>query len=278
MSRGDEEDQSPSSPTAGSKSCDEAKQSEFSRFWNRFGDSVIKSAAIGLSLRGGLHILSVTLSQLRAGKRDEKRSTSHLLALGADTIKFASFLSCFSGTFVTVDEALACFLGKERTKHWRAAVAGACAAPTIFLAGGESHFGLAAYILLRGLLLLVRCGNKSDAPPIINKMLFFTRWEHSDVILVCLASSQLLPAWIVFPETLPRSYVRFLNLHGGKDQRVYDGLREWILRPAASRAALPMGESAGRPPNPCQLVHPGLSCASHAVQSMPASFRRALSV
>ena len=127
----------------------------------RLLDTVLKSATIGLCLRGGLHAVSVLLSQLSKQKRRAKRSGEHLEALALDTLKFMAFLAAFGGTYVTVDEGLCYCLGRERctkhppytfcplsrpssrsplvplyrTKRWRAAVAGGCPAPTVLLVG-----------------------------------------------------------------------------------------------------------------------------------------------
>ena len=65
-------------------------------------------------MRGGLSALSVLLSQLSRRKRQAKRSGEHLRSLLADTLRYAAFLAAFGGTYVTVDEGLGYFAGKER--------------------------------------------------------------------------------------------------------------------------------------------------------------------
>eukprot|EP00873_Tetraselmis_striata_P041904 jgi/Tetstr1/462168/TSEL_007233.t1 len=257
--------------------------SDGQRALERLWDTCLKSAAIGFCLRGGLSGVSLLLSQLSRRKRRAKRSRTHLLSLGLDTLKYTAFLAAFGGTYVSVDEGLSYFLGKERSKNWRAAAAGACAAPTLLLIGSSSQSGLAAYIFLRGLLLLVRAGNKPGASEWVRAALAPSRWEHSDTLLMCLASSQLLQSWLALPETLPASYVKFLNVHGGKKPLVYNALREWARRnhgqPAPLRSLASSAKFSGRPiERACQFVHPGASCSGHAVTQLPANFRRALSV
>lgn len=90
---------------------------------------------------------------------------------------------------------------------------------------GDRHTSLALYILLRGITLLIRCGNKPDAPPAIRKALAPTRWTHGDTALMCLATSQITYSWIMMPHTLPKSYVKFLNKHGGRQQWHYDAAK-----------------------------------------------------
>lgn len=90
---------------------------------------------------------------------------------------------------------------------------------------GDRHTSLALYILLRGITLLIRCGNKPDAPPVVRKALTPTRWKHGDTALMCLATSQITYSWIMMPHTLPKSYVKFLNKHGGRQQWHYDAAK-----------------------------------------------------
>lgn len=90
---------------------------------------------------------------------------------------------------------------------------------------GDRHTSLALYILLRGITLLIRCGNKPDAPPTVRKVLAPTRWKHGDTALMCLATSQITYSWIMMPHTLPKSYVKFLNKHGGRQQWHYDAAK-----------------------------------------------------
>lgn len=55
------------------------------------------------------------------------------------------------------------------------------------------HDSLAIYILLRGITLLVRCGNKPNAPPAVRKLLTVTRLKHGDTALMCACTSQVRP-------------------------------------------------------------------------------------
>ena len=91
----------------------------------------------------------------------------------------------------------------------------------------DNHNSLALYILLRGIALLIRCGNKETTNPVIHSCLAPTRWKHGDTILMCASLSQLGYSWILKPTTLPHAYVTFLNHHGGKPLYTYRALRVW---------------------------------------------------
>lgn len=85
----------------------------------------------------------------------------------------------------------------------------------------QRHHSLALYILIRGVTLLVRCGNKPESPPLVRKLLAPSRFQHGDTALMCASLSQLGYSWIILPQTLPSSYVKFLNHHGGKQPYIY---------------------------------------------------------
>lgn len=55
---------------------------------------------------------------------------------------------------------------------------------------GNRHYSLATYILLRGLTLLIRVGNKErnkQRHPALHTLLAPTRIEHGDTMLMCAA-------------------------------------------------------------------------------------------
>ena len=131
-------------------------------------------------------------------KRRAAAGAPGLAAAAADTARYAAFLAAFGGTFVAVDEALAARYGKARTAPWRAAAAGAAAAPSLLLLGPRTrHTSLALYLLVRGATLLVRVGNKPTSPPTVRAVLTPTRAAHGDTALMCLACAQITYSWIV---------------------------------------------------------------------------------
>lgn len=106
-----------------------------------------------------------------------------------------------------------------RSAPYRAAVAGAVAGPAILLTGVRvRHDEAALYLLLRGITLLVRVGNKPTAPSMIHKALSLTRWQHGDTALMCIACWQILNCYLLTPSTLPPSFIRFLDKMAGFDR------------------------------------------------------------
>lgn len=89
----------------------------------------------------------------------------------------------------------------------------------------ERHYSLAVYVLLRGLTLLVRTGNHASAPPALRALLAPTRLAHGDALLMCACCSQIIYAFIMYPQTLPASYVRFIQKQAAKESYVLKGIQ-----------------------------------------------------
>ncbi|KXZ55453.1 hypothetical protein GPECTOR_2g1002 [Gonium pectorale] len=228
------------------------------------------------------------LSRLRGKGRQR------LLTLGDvlhDTCLHTCFLAMLGSSYTLTDEAIALVFGKERTQRWRALVAGLVAGQSLRITGPrQRHYSLATYILLRGLTLLVRTGNKPSAPPALRALLRPTRLAHGDTLLMCVAASQILYSFIMEPGSLPTSYVRFINRMGGKDPAVWAAMREHALRntlglppgPLQSLARSHLAYLNARPgrlrTTPCEFFHPGQSCAAHALSVLPQAYGTALSV
>eukprot|EP00798_Chlamydomonas_sp_ICE-L_P004119 gene4119-14223_t len=272
------------STTSFSKALHVVQSEEFHRAVCRLRTAFIRGAAAGGVLRGGLHVFTRLLTVISSKKKGKRASLSVLQAL-LDTLQYAAAMGVMTGLYVVVDEGLAVSLGKNRTAGWRGLVAGAVAGQTLHLAGSQKrHYSLATYILLRGLALLIFCGNKQGANPLIRSILTPTRFEHGDVALMCASASQILYSFIMMPSTLPPSYIKFLNKHAGKELWVWKAVREQALR-----------NSTGLPPtrlkslsetrfcnhvarSPCGFWHPGQSCSSHTISYLPTTYARAIGV
>jgi hypothetical protein len=74
------------------------------------------------------------------------------------------------------------------------------------------------YFLLRGITLLVRVGNKPSASAAVKKMLAPSRWRHGDTALMCASAWQIIYCYVMMPQTLPPSFIRFLDKMAGFDQ------------------------------------------------------------
>jgi hypothetical protein len=82
------------------------------RAWTRYCNAVVRGAAIGFCLRGGLHLLKIIFALISARKRSTRSQS--ISEVFQDTLRYTGFLGAFAGIFVTVDEGLAAIFGAER--------------------------------------------------------------------------------------------------------------------------------------------------------------------
>lgn len=83
---------------------------ELQRAFDRVLAGVVRGAAIGFTLRGGLHIVGSLLTAL--SKRRKRAIT--LSAAVEDTIRYTAFLASLAGVYIGTDEGIAALFGKER--------------------------------------------------------------------------------------------------------------------------------------------------------------------
>lgn len=251
--------------------------------------SSLKAFAIGASLRGGLSLFSLLtrLNKKRFKGREslQKPPAELIKSVLKEALRYGLFLGSFAGTFSTVDELIAAFGGFKRTARWRTLVAGAIAGPSLLLTGTNvRHTSMAIYILLRAAVLAARCGIKSEQ---FGWMCRPLAWKHGDVFLMCLSSSQILSAWILKPESLPSSYISFLNKHGGKDVSVVKTLKELAFKEpltyleAVEKYYKSMDMDVQLDPNmsiPCRVVHGHQDCVPHFFRFLGQAYLRSLPV
>ncbi|KAI8466070.1 MAG: hypothetical protein J3K34DRAFT_524830 [Monoraphidium minutum] len=290
MSTGDQRRQQEEQPGFSGRrdSPPRAVSDDLARALQRIQSGAVRGALIGLTLRGGLHLAGYALGALGSGGGGARARQKRAVTGGAavrESLRYAAFLGSLAATYIGVEEGIARVFGKERSSRWRALVAGACAGPTLLLTGPkERHYSLAVYVLLRGITLLIRTGNRPSAPPLLRALLAPTRLEHGDAMLMCACCGQIIYAFIMHPETLPPSYVRFIRKQGAKELFVYQGIQELARRSARRLPLHPLSSLAGTPhaaaaaPIPCGFFHPGQSCAGHAVSILPRNYERALRV
>ena len=105
-------------------------------------------------------------------------------------------------------------------------MAGLCAGPSLlFLGRHVQHNSLALYVFVRGLTLLVRCGNHLDRRHVLYSLLWPTRMRHGDVMLMCLSGSQILYSFIMMPHTMPKSYRHFIDRNTGREAYVWQTVK-----------------------------------------------------
>ncbi|CAL9110573.1 unnamed protein product [Musa textilis] len=255
-------------------------------------EAAAKGFAIGAGLKGGLALFSVLVRlrsrrSLRSSARKEGVFTNKEAVVVAleETMRYGIFLGTLAGTYVSVDEVITALGGHKRTAGWRSLLAGLIAGPSMLLTGpNKQHTSLAIYILMRAAILASRCGIKSKLFGGVCRPL---TWLHGDIFLMCLASSQILPAYILKQDSLPSSYKSFLHKHGGKDAVILQSIREIASNVRFSnldgvkKYYKSIGVDVKLDPNmnvPCSIVHGDQSCFEHFITFLFQEYGRALPV
>ena len=209
---------------------------DIDRAARRLRTATVRAGSIGAALKGGLNLFGVLA---RARRRPRRGGSLRLDAADAlrDTAAFAAFLGTFGCVYVAVDEGVALGVGKQRSREWRAAVAGAIAAPSLLLAdprpasrsrpreardarNAARHNGLATYLALRACVLLTRSAlkrrEKRTLSPVPHALLAPFASPHADVGLMCLSATVILSCFILRRDAVVGPYAKFLDRHGGK--------------------------------------------------------------
>eukprot|EP00249_Psilotum_nudum_P010784 c22767_g1_i1 orf=1055-1951(+) len=104
---------------------------------------------------------------------------------------------------------------------------------------------------------------------------------------MCLSSAQILSAWILNPESLPASYISFLNKHGGKDNLVVRCIRDMAFGNYSTdlekieKCYRPIGVGFQHMPGMrilCKIIHGNDGCISHFFRFLAEAYIRALEV
>ena len=219
---------------------------DIDRAARRLRTATIRAGSIGAALKGGLNLFGVLARSRRRPKRGGSLRLDAADAL-RDTAAFAAFLGVFAGVYVAVDEGLALRVGKQRSREWRAAVAGAIAAPALLLAdpkpasrsrlgrdarssvgvlhknaplAPQRHNGLATYLALRACVLLTRSAlkrrDRRALPPVTHALLAPFAHKNADVGLMCVSATVILSCFILRRDAVVGPYAKFLDRHGGK--------------------------------------------------------------
>ena len=89
------------------------KEFDHERALSRLCNAVLRGAAIGMCLRGGLHLLKFILSIVMR-RRKRTSAPTPVSEMFADTLRYTGFLGTLGGVFVAVDEGIALLFGRDR--------------------------------------------------------------------------------------------------------------------------------------------------------------------
>ncbi|CAL0316751.1 unnamed protein product [Lupinus luteus] len=188
------------------------------------------------------------------------------------------------GGFTGSYHALRCLLRKLRKKEtpMNAILAGSVAGFSILSLNDKNRRRtLALYLLAR----LAQCTYNSAKSK--NKFhLWGSHWRHGDSLLFALACAQVMYAFVMRPESLPKAYQDFIQKTGPVAEPVYKAVRDSCrghpvdvasLHAYLSRIGKPEFVKLQEFPSiiPCSIIHPGTnSCLAHQGKATSATFKK----
>ncbi|CAK9188028.1 unnamed protein product [Ilex paraguariensis] len=247
--------------------------------------NLCQSFLLSYGVRVGIGIL------LRAFKLARRQSYSSLLDLKQlvsekDLIvrEEACRIGLLFGGFTGSYHALRCLLRKLRKKETplNAFLAGSVAGLSILaLDDSNRRRTLALYLLAR----LAQCAYNSAKSK--NKFhLWGSHWSHGDSLLFALSCAQVMYAFVMRPESLPKSYQDFIQKTGPVAQPVYKAVRDCCRGSPVDVTSLSAYLANRRNFNsvkleefpsiiPCSIIHPDTkSCLAHNANAASATFRK----
>ncbi|KAI7727871.1 hypothetical protein M8C21_005856 [Ambrosia artemisiifolia] len=261
--------------------CDHADESCIA---NAIGN-LCQSFLLSYGVRVGIGIL------LRAFKLARRKSYSSLLDLKQlvsekDLIvrEEACRVGLLFGGFTGSYHALRCFLRKWRKKEtpFNVILAGSVASLSILaLDDSNRRRTLALYLLAR----LAQCAYNSAKSK--NKFhLWGSSWRHGDSLLFALSCAQVMYAFVMRPESLPKSYQDFIQKTGPVAKPVYKAVRECCRGSPVDVASLHSYLSTVKGADfsalqefpsiiPCSIIHPGTkSCLAQNAYATSNTFKK----
>lgn len=222
---------------------------------------------VNFSLGVGVKVIVALLRSLVARRLPPFR------AFAADTFRFAMFLGSFAAGYKSIHCLLRKLLHEENKLN--AFVAGSIAGWSILWLLPSDRATIAVYLWVRAAQITVTAASHED---------WFPQWlkdlKHIDTGLFTLTACQILYCYIMHPDCLPPSYLKFLLMAGRKDPRVIKCLADVggrvppdlpSLETYAKSIDLPWDQvklcsPEGCSPQTyplCDIMHPNLSCVGH---------------
>ncbi|XP_037477005.1 uncharacterized protein LOC119354380 [Triticum dicoccoides] len=240
---------------------------------------------LSYGVRVGIGIL------LRAFKLARRRSYASLLDLKQlvsekDLIvrEEACRVGLLFGGFTGSYHALRCFLRRFRKKEtpFNAILSGSVAGLAILALDDSSRRRtLSLYLLAR----LAQCAYNSAKSK--NRFHFWgSHWRHGDALLFSVASAQIMYAFVMRPESLPKSYRDFIQKTGPVAEPVYKAVRDSCRGGHVDLIGLSAYFANKKNSNlinltrspsiiPCSVIHPDrASCLAHNVTVTSSTFKK----
>ncbi|KAF9432834.1 hypothetical protein BGZ76_010252 [Entomortierella beljakovae] len=167
-------------------------------------EGVFKHAVLGAIRSGGITYGGKALINLCLGllKVMKKRSTFGKVLkdafIGADAIRFGSFFAAFSFLWKFVNNGAKLYRGKD--DRINGAIAGAIAGLAILVENPERRVTFAQQMFMRSIQGAYNAGKYRGQ----------FSFRHGDALLFALASAQVMYAYTMYPDTIPKEFYGFM--------------------------------------------------------------------
>lgn len=91
--------------------------------------------------------------------------------------------------------------------------------------------------------------NEAARDSLLRRLLAPTRWQFSDVLLMGISSWHIVYSYVMYPSSLPQSFIDFLDKMVG-DKWIVPVVRVRLCRSPAPRGRPPVARSSSAPPWP----------------------------
>eukprot|EP01129_Flabellula_baltica_P011583 TRINITY_DN5107_c0_g1_i1.p1 TRINITY_DN5107_c0_g1~~TRINITY_DN5107_c0_g1_i1.p1 ORF type:complete len:453 (+),score=61.26 TRINITY_DN5107_c0_g1_i1:37-1359(+) len=180
---------------------------------------------LGLTYGGrtGLSVILRCISLLRQGKIDKLFSFQKVFAekhvvVRVEAMRMGLFLGGFASVFKLLKLIFEYYSRKRSVYH--SLIAGFVASLSCLFLESDFRRTLALYVIARAFQSLYNWLKKRGY-----WHFWGSDWEHGDTALFGLASAQIMYAYVMRPETLPKSYYKFIVRTGPIDESVLNAVR-----------------------------------------------------
>lgn len=261
--------------------CDHADESCVAHAIGNLCQSFLLSYGVRVGIGILLRAFKLARGQSYSSLLDLKQLVSEKdLIVREEACRIGLLFGGFTGSY----HGLRCLLRKLRKKDTplNVILAGSFAGLSVLaLDDPNRRRTLALYLLAR----LAQCAYNSAKSK--NKFhLWGSHWGHGDSLLFALACAQVMYAFIMRPESLPKSYRDFIQKTGPVAAPVYKAVRESCrgsrvdvesLSAYLSSKGVSSSINLEEFPSiiPCSLIHPNTdSCLTHNARAASATFRK----
>ncbi|KAJ4956892.1 hypothetical protein NE237_013675 [Protea cynaroides] len=261
--------------------CDHADESCVANAIGNLCQSFLLSYGVRVGIGILLRAFKLVRGQSYASLLDLKQLVSEKdLIVREEACRVGLLFGGFTGSY----HALRCLLRKFRKKETpiNVILAGSVAGLSILaLHDSSRRRTLALYLLAR----LAQCAYNSAKSK--NKFhLWGSHWKHGDSLLFALACAQVMYAFVMRPESLPKSYQDFIQKTGPVAAPVYKAVRDSCRGGPVDVVALSAylsnrkGSSSVKMMEfpsiiSCSIIHPNTSsCLAHNANAASATFRK----